>query len=56
LAGRLSSRIYFIPFQTEYQKAIQVEGMIMDMVHHLTDENMELKKLCASAIFKVSEV
>jgi hypothetical protein len=30
--------------------------MVVDMVHHLTDNNRELKKLCASAIFKVSKV
>jgi hypothetical protein len=26
----------------------------MDLVHHLNDDNKELKKLCASIIFKVS--
>jgi hypothetical protein len=26
----------------------------MDLVHHLSDDNKELKKLCASIIFKVS--
>jgi hypothetical protein len=30
--------------------------MVTDIVQHLTNDNKELKKLCASAIFKVSEV
>jgi hypothetical protein len=47
---------YFVHFQPEYQLAVQTEGMVADMVHHLTNENKELKKHCASAIFKVSEV
>jgi hypothetical protein len=36
--------------------AVQTEGMVTDIVQHLTDDNKELKKLCASAIFKVSKV
>jgi hypothetical protein len=42
--------------QKEYQLAVQTEGMVIDMVKHLTDDNKELKKHCASAIFKVREV
>jgi hypothetical protein len=30
--------------------------MVTDIVQHLTDDNKELKKLCASAIFKVRKV
>jgi hypothetical protein len=30
--------------------------MVTDIVQHLTNDNRELKKLCASAIFKVSKV
>ncbi|KAJ9600824.1 hypothetical protein L9F63_001036 [Diploptera punctata] len=38
-----------------YQLAIQTEGMVADLVHHLNDENKELKKHCASAIFKCAQ-
>lgn len=39
--------------QSKYQLAIQAEGMIGDMVRYLSSPNIELKKHCASAIFKV---
>jgi hypothetical protein len=42
--------------QKEYQLAVQTEGMVIDMVKHLTNDDKELKKHCASAIFKVREV
>ncbi|XP_049816339.1 armadillo repeat-containing protein gudu [Schistocerca nitens] len=41
--------------EKNYQLAIQTEGMIIDLVRHLSDESMELKKHCASAIFKCAE-
>ncbi|XP_021933293.1 armadillo repeat-containing protein gudu isoform X2 [Zootermopsis nevadensis] len=41
--------------ENEYQLAVQTEGMVADMVHHLRNDNRELKKLCASAIFKCAQ-
>ncbi|XP_069700349.1 armadillo repeat-containing protein gudu isoform X2 [Periplaneta americana] len=41
--------------ENEYQLAVQTEGMIADMVRHLSDNDMELKKHCASAIFKCAQ-
>ncbi|XP_068083879.1 armadillo repeat-containing protein gudu [Anabrus simplex] len=41
--------------EVSYQLAIQTEGMIPDLVRHLSDANIELKKHCASAIFKCAE-
>ncbi|KAK7863004.1 hypothetical protein R5R35_014556 [Gryllus longicercus] len=38
--------------ELSYQVAIQTEGMIADLVRHLSDDDMELKRHCASAIFK----
>ncbi|KAJ4433774.1 hypothetical protein ANN_16086 [Periplaneta americana] len=44
-----------IGLENEYQLAVQTEGMIADMVRHLSDNDMELKKHCASAIFKCAQ-
>ncbi|KAK6617155.1 hypothetical protein RUM43_005242 [Polyplax serrata] len=41
--------------ETSYQLAIQTEGMIGQLVMHLTAESVELKTHCASAIFKCAE-
>jgi armadillo repeat-containing protein 4 len=38
--------------QTNYQLAITTEGMIADIVTHLTSDNLDLKMQCSSAIFK----
>ncbi|XP_039292137.1 armadillo repeat-containing protein gudu isoform X2 [Nilaparvata lugens] len=41
--------------QSNYQLAIQTEGMIGDMVRYLSNSNPDLKRHCASAIFKCAE-
>ncbi|XP_063231337.1 armadillo repeat-containing protein gudu isoform X2 [Bacillus rossius redtenbacheri] len=41
--------------ESKYQLGIRTEGMIPDLVRHLSTDNMELKKHCASAIFKCAE-
>ncbi|XP_073987694.1 outer dynein arm-docking complex subunit 2-like [Rhodnius prolixus] len=41
--------------ERHYQFDIQSEGMIGDMVHFLSTDNPQLKKHCASAIFKCAE-
>uniref|UniRef100_A0A8D8B3Q8 Armadillo repeat-containing protein 4 n=2 Tax=Culex pipiens TaxID=7175 RepID=A0A8D8B3Q8_CULPI len=38
--------------QANYQLAITTEGMIYDIVSHLTSDNLDLKRQCSSAIFK----
>uniref|UniRef100_A0A182NFE7 Armadillo repeat-containing domain-containing protein n=1 Tax=Anopheles dirus TaxID=7168 RepID=A0A182NFE7_9DIPT len=38
--------------QANYQLAITTEGMIFDIVSHLTSDNLDLKRQCSSAIFK----
>ncbi|KAI5750917.1 hypothetical protein M8J77_002423 [Diaphorina citri] len=38
--------------EKNYQLAIQTEGMICDLVKFLSSSNEEIKKYCASAIFK----
>lgn len=38
--------------QGSYQLAITTEGMILDIVTHLTSDNLDLKMQCSSAIFK----
>lgn len=38
--------------QGDYQLAIANEGMIMDIVVHLSSDNLDLKMQCSSAIFK----
>ena len=38
--------------QPTYQLAITTEGMIADIVSHLTSDNLDLKRQCSSAIFK----
>ena len=34
---------------------MQSEGMIEDLVRHLSSQNQQLKMLCASAIFRLAE-
>lgn len=38
--------------QSSYQLAITTENMILDIVTHLTSDNLDLKMQCSSAIFK----
>lgn len=40
-------------FQVDFQIAIQKEGLIENIVKFLTNENDEIKKNCAIAIFEV---
>lgn len=40
------------PFQPSYQLAITTEGMIPDIVGHLSSDDLELKMQCSRAIFK----
>jgi uncharacterized protein (UPF0147 family) len=39
--------------QNAYRQAIRTQGMVEDLVKHLSNNNEELKMHCASAIFKV---
>jgi hypothetical protein len=39
-------------FQGDYQLAIATEGMIHNIVVHLSSDNFDLKMQCSSAIFK----
>lgn len=39
--------------QSAYRQAIRTQGMVEDLVRHLSNDNEELKMHCASAIFKV---
>ncbi|EEB15760.1 Armadillo repeat-containing protein, putative [Pediculus humanus corporis] len=41
--------------EASYQLAIQTEGMIGQLVRHLSAESVELKTHCASAIYKCAE-
>ena len=42
--------------EKSYCMAIQAEGMVEDFVSNLLNDNMELRKHCASAIFKCAQV
>ena len=42
--------------EKSYCMAIQAEGMVEDFVENLLNDNMELRKHCASAIFKCAQV
>ena len=41
--------------EKSYCMAIQAEGMVEDFVSNLLNDNMELRKHCASAIFKCAQ-
>ncbi|XP_068604212.1 outer dynein arm-docking complex subunit 2 [Brachionichthys hirsutus] len=41
--------------EESYRSAIQTEGMVSDLVKHLSSDNDELQMHCASAIFKCAE-
>ena len=41
--------------EKSYCLAMQSEGMIEDLVRHLSSQNQQLKMLCASAIFRLAE-
>lgn len=45
--------LFFVRFQPKFQMAIHTMDLVEDIVRLFTSENMELKKLCALAIFKV---
>ena len=57
---QISCYIRFNPLQEcasekSYCLAMQSEGMIEDLVRHLSSQNQQLKMLCASAIFRLAE-
>ncbi|XP_076344552.1 armadillo repeat-containing protein gudu isoform X2 [Tachypleus tridentatus] len=41
--------------QVSYRTAIKAEGMLEDIVHHLSSENVDLQMHCAAAIYKCAE-
>lgn len=47
--------LFLFVLQSNFQLAIQTEGMIPDLVDYLRKENTEIQKHCASAIFKVTK-